>query len=47
MSKIITLNEFILKNQADFLFASGELSRLLSDIAVASKLSVVMFEKQD
>jgi fructose-1,6-bisphosphatase I len=38
MSKIITLNEFILDRQAEFPFASGELSRLLNDIAVASKI---------
>jgi fructose-1,6-bisphosphatase I len=38
MSKLTTLNEFILKNQADFPFATGELSRLLNDIAVASKI---------
>jgi fructose-1,6-bisphosphatase I len=38
MSKLITLNEFILTNQADFPFATGELSRLLNDIAVASKI---------
>jgi fructose-1,6-bisphosphatase I len=38
MSKLITLNEFILKNQSDFPFATGELSRLLNDIAVASKI---------
>jgi fructose-1,6-bisphosphatase I len=38
MSKLITLNEFIQTNQADFPFATGELSRLLNDIAVASKI---------
>jgi fructose-1,6-bisphosphatase I len=38
MSKVVTLNEFILDRQADFPFATGELSRLLSDIAVASKV---------
>lgn len=38
MSKVTTLNEFILDRQADFPFASGELSRLLNDIAVASKI---------
>ena len=38
MSKLITLHEFILTNQADFPFATGELSRLLNDIAVASKI---------
>ncbi|MCH2224162.1 MAG: class 1 fructose-bisphosphatase [Crocinitomicaceae bacterium] len=38
MSKVITLHEFIMDRQSDFPFATGELSRLLSDIAVASKI---------
>jgi fructose-1,6-bisphosphatase I len=38
MSKVTTLNEFILERQAEFSFATGELSRILSDIAVASKM---------
>jgi len=38
MSKLTTLNEFIIKKQADFPGASGELSRLLNDIAVAAKI---------
>jgi fructose-1,6-bisphosphatase I len=38
MSKVTTLNEFILEKQADFPFATGELSRILNDIAVASKM---------
>ena len=38
MSKLITLQDFILKNQTDYSFATGEFSRLLSDIAVASKI---------
>lgn len=38
MSKIITLNEFIMDRQAEFPGASGELSRILNDIAVASKI---------
>ena len=38
MSKITTLHEFIMDRQSDFPYASGELSRLLSDIAVASKV---------
>ncbi len=38
MSKIITLNEFILLNQQDFPFATGELTAILNDIALASKL---------
>lgn len=38
MSKLITLHEFILAKQKDFPFASGELSRLLNDIALAAKI---------
>ncbi len=38
MSKVTTLNEFIHNRQADFPFATGELSQLLSDIGVASKV---------
>jgi len=38
MSKLTTLQDFILKNQSDYSFATGEFSRLLSDIAVASKI---------
>ena len=38
MSKLTTLHEFIMDRQADFPFASGELSRILSDIAIASKV---------
>lgn len=38
MSKVTTLHEFIMDRQAEFPFSSGELSRLLSDIAVASKV---------
>lgn len=38
MQEVITLNEFILNNQAHFPYATGELSRLLSDIGVASKI---------
>lgn len=38
MSKVTTLNEFIMDRQADFPGASGELSRILNDIAVASKI---------
>jgi fructose-1,6-bisphosphatase I len=38
MSKLTTLHEFIVAKQKDFPFASGELSRLLSDIALASKI---------
>lgn len=35
---IKTLNQFIIENQADFAYASGELSRLLSDIGTAAKI---------
>ncbi|MEY4351389.1 MAG: hypothetical protein RL078_1466 [Bacteroidota bacterium] len=38
MSKLTTLHEFIVAKQKDFPFASGELSRLLSDIAIAAKI---------
>ena len=38
MLKLTTLHEFIMDRQSDFPFASGELSRLLSDIAIASKV---------
>ncbi len=38
MSNLITLNEFIMDRQADFTNATGELSRILNDIAVASKM---------
>jgi fructose-1,6-bisphosphatase I len=38
MIKLTTLHEFIMDRQADFPFATGELSRLLNDIAVASKI---------
>jgi len=38
MSKLITLQDFIQSRQADFPYATGELSRLLNDIAFASKV---------
>jgi fructose-1,6-bisphosphatase I len=38
MSKLITLHEFIVAKQKDFPFASGELSKLLSNIALAAKI---------
>ncbi|MEN9303921.1 MAG: hypothetical protein RL264_2350 [Bacteroidota bacterium] len=38
MSKLTTLNEFILAKQSEYASATGEFSRLLSDIAVASKI---------
>jgi fructose-1,6-bisphosphatase I len=38
MSKSMTLNEFILDRQAEFPFATGELTRILGDVALASKI---------
>jgi fructose-1,6-bisphosphatase I len=38
MSKLTTLVDFIYEKQADFPFATGELSRILSSIALASKM---------
>jgi len=38
MSKIITLDEFIIQRQKDFPFSTGELSGLLRDIGVATKI---------
>lgn len=38
MSKITTLQEFIMLKQGDFSYATGELSRLLNDISFASKV---------
>ena len=38
MSKITTLNDFILERQKDFAYATGELTNLLNDTAVASKI---------
>ena len=38
MSKLKTLNEFIVERQEDFPFATGELSSILNDIVVASKI---------
>lgn len=38
MSKLTTLGEFIVERQADFPFAKGELSRLLSAIRLAAKI---------
>lgn len=37
-NRIVTLDEFILRRQKDFPFASGELSALLRDIGVAAKI---------
>jgi fructose-1,6-bisphosphatase I len=38
MSHIITLSDFILERQAEFPGASGELTRILNDISIASKI---------
>jgi len=38
MKQIITLGEFIIQKQADFPFAKGELSRLLSAVRLAAKV---------
>jgi fructose-1,6-bisphosphatase I len=38
MSQIVTLDEFIIRRQKDFPFASGELTGLLRDIGVAAKI---------
>ncbi len=38
MRKIITLDEFIIQRQKDFTYATGELSGLLRDIGLASKI---------
>lgn len=38
MGRIVTLDEFIIKRQKDFPFASGELTGLLRDIGVAAKI---------
>src|ERR1043166_6804617 len=38
MKKVITLGQFIIERQKDFPFAKGELSRLLRDIGIASKI---------
>ncbi len=38
MSGITTLGQFIIEKQADFSYAKGELSRLLRDIGIASKI---------
>ena len=38
MSRIVTLDEFIIRRQNDFPYASGELTNLLRDIGVAAKI---------
>ena len=35
---LVTLGEFIIERQADFPYAKGELSSLLSDISIAAKI---------
>ena len=36
--KVTTLGEFVIERQSDFPFATGELTRLLSDISIAAKI---------
>jgi fructose-1,6-bisphosphatase I len=38
MNKVVTLGQFIIERQSDFPYAKGELSRLLRDIGIASKI---------
>lgn len=38
MDGLITLGQFIIENQSEFPYAKGELSRLLRDIGIASKI---------
>ena len=38
MQYAITLGQFIIERQLEFSFAKGELSRLLRDIGIASKI---------
>ena len=38
MNRIVTLDEFIIRRQKDFPYASGELTSLLRDIGVAAKI---------
>ena len=38
MSRVKTLGQYIIEKQADFPFSKGELSRLLRDIGIASKI---------
>jgi fructose-1,6-bisphosphatase I len=35
---LVTLNEFVMERQSDFPYASGDLTRLLSDIGIAGKI---------
>lgn len=38
LNKVTTLNQFIVERQADFPYAKGDLSSLLSDIGIAAKI---------
>lgn len=38
MSRLITLEDYIIQNQADFPYATGELTRILNAIGVAAKI---------
>ncbi|MCH7534761.1 MAG: class 1 fructose-bisphosphatase [Bacteroidetes bacterium] len=38
VNKVVTLDQFVVKRQADFPFGKGDLTRLLSDIGVAAKI---------
>ena len=38
MTQVTTLGQFIIERQSDFPYAKGELSRLLRDIGIASKV---------
>jgi fructose-1,6-bisphosphatase I len=38
MAALVTLSEFIMERQSDFPYASGDLTRLLSDIGIAGKI---------
>lgn len=38
MAALVTLNEFVMERQSDFPYASGDLTRLLSDIGIAGKI---------
>jgi len=42
MSQIVTLDEFIIRRQKDFQYATGELTGLLRDIGVAAKIKQKM-----
>lgn len=38
MAALVTLSEFVMERQSDFPYASGDLTRLLSDIGIAGKI---------